>query len=199
MVYLKTTPYTTAATSLMNVFNKKIEGYKATQQEEFSIWQRSVALPTRASSIFGLALIAKEKGLNPTIYAEGDEFDFPDYRFHRYKKSDIEFAQISSDLYKQECLKKKIPINIEDISFEKIKELLKTNYLIVRINTKFIRDLKRNNSNYLLFEKYENNVFRIIDPKQGELDVDEKTALQSYISLETKKHRLHKVLCISKK
>ncbi|MFT4283137.1 MAG: peptidase C39 family protein [Candidatus Woesearchaeota archaeon] len=199
MVYLKTTPYTNASACLINILEILNKNYKGSQEEEFKIWLKTSLLPTRASSIYGLAIIAKQEGLNPKIFVEGEDFDFPDYRFYRYKKSDIEYAQISSEIYKEKCKEKNIPIHVTQVSLEKIKDLLKTNYLMVRINTKQIRDLKKNSSNYIVFESYKNKLFTIIDPTKGRLEVNEDTIYESYISLETKKHRLHKILCIEKK
>ena len=199
MVYLKTSSYTNAAACLINVLSLNDSTYKPKEEDEYKIWLSSVVLPTRACSIFGLASVGLNYGLNVKVFTESLEFDYPDYRFHRYKKSDIELAKKISELYVEKSKKEGIEFNVGEVRFEKLKELLVDNYLIVRINTKDIRNLKKNNSNYVVFLKYEDKMYEIIDPSQGNISVDEELAKESYVSLETKKHRSHNVLCIEKK
>lgn len=197
MTYLKTTPYTNAVCCLLNVISLK-KNNEFSQNEEIDLWLKTATLPTRASSIFGLALEAKKKDLEVEVIVSNEDFDFPDYRFHRYKKSDIELANISEKIYLNKCKKEKINITIKEISIKEIIELLKTHYLIIRLNTKIIRNLKRNNSNYLLFTNFKDNNFEIIDPSIGVLNVSKELITESYKSLETKKYRNHKLLMIKK-
>ncbi len=199
MVYLQTTPYTTAASSLINILEMINTDYEGCVDDEFDIWLNSALLPTRASSIFGLGLVAKRKKIEPFIIVESEEYDFPDYRFYRYKKKDVDYAKISSDLYKKKAKKTKIPCEVKSIDLDLIKELLKNNYLIVRLNVKDIRGLKSNSSNYLVFKKYEEDVFTIIDPMQGELQIKEETVKSCLETLEVKKRRARKLIGFKRK
>ena len=197
MVFIRSTPYTNAVCCLINILSlKKNTNFK--QKDEYDIWLKTAVLPMRTSSIYGLALISKQHSLTPKLIVENHEFDFPDYRFHRYKKSDVEMAKFSSEIYRKKCEEANINITVKKIDFEDLKKLVLENYCIVRINTKFIRNLKRNNSNYVVFKDYKNKEFEIIDPSQGTLKISEEVAYNSYLSLETKKHRAHKLLVFSK-
>lgn len=193
MVYLQKTSYTTAAASLINIF--LLKGLKVDEFEEFKIWLSSANLPVRASSVYGLACYAKDKGLDVEVLTEKEEFDFPDYRFYRYTKEDIEFAGISSSLYKERALELGINIKVMDISLSMIKSLLLNGkLLLVRLNVKEIRHTKKNSSNFVAIIGFEDSKFKIIDPVQGLLYIDFETFSWSFESLETKKHRAHKVL-----
>lgn len=63
--YKRTTPFTTAASSLMAVINHFNPGFKLSRENEFLIWRSSVNLPVRASSIYGLAIFAKKTRAQP--------------------------------------------------------------------------------------------------------------------------------------
>ena len=185
--YLQTTEYTTAASSLLTIlshFNK----LKPTKENELKIWKYSVDLPTRGSSIYALANLAQE--LNPIIIAESTEYEFPDYRFYRYTKEDIEIAKLSSEINKSKC---KVPIKEKKITLNTIKQLLKNNILLIRLNTKPIRNEQRNTSNYLVLYKYDTH-FHIVDPKQGKTVIDEITFKEALKTLKTKKYRSHKLI-----
>ncbi len=198
MVYIQKTPYTTAASSLINVLAHVKKDYSPSEEDEFKIWMESANLPIRASSIFGLALAAKKRSLKPEVYVESEEYDFPDYRFYRYKKEDVELAKKSSEIYKKKAKKENINTVTTQINIDLIKELLRKNYLLVRINVKDLRNLKSNSSNYLMFKNYENKEFTIIDPIQGEIKVKEDTIVSCLESLEKKKHRSRKLISIMK-
>lgn len=198
MVYIRTTPYTNAVCCLLNALELLKKDFKASSDNEFSMWLSSAVLPMRTSSVYALASIGKSLGLNPKLIVDSLDFDFPDYRFHRYKKADVLLAKVSSEIYRKKCEAQNIKIDVKKVDFEIIKDLIKSNYLIVRINTKNIRSLKKNNSNYVLFKSFKDGFFDIIDPSQGLIKVEESLVLESYISLETKKHRAHKVLVLEK-
>ncbi|HII72352.1 TPA: ribosomal-protein-alanine acetyltransferase, partial [Candidatus Woesearchaeota archaeon] len=56
--YTQSTKFTCASAGLAMIINHFNPAYKLVQENEFDIWQRSVALPLRGSSLFGLALYA---------------------------------------------------------------------------------------------------------------------------------------------
>ncbi len=97
---------------IFNYFNLK---YKLNKHNEFRIWQKSVVLPTRASDIFGLAILAKQKGLDVDVVVEKPKYSFPDYKFKGYKLNEIEMAAYSSELYYKRA--NRIGINIIEKNF----------------------------------------------------------------------------------
>ncbi len=68
---------------------------------------------------------------------------------------------------------------------------------MLRINTKPIRNEKRNTSNYIIVQKYNNHHFQIIDPQLGGLSVPEETFQEAFETLETKKYRGHRMIIFS--
>ena len=107
--YTQSTPFTTAAASLLTILHNKKQ-IPLTKENEFKIWHSSVNLPTRGSSIYGLALVAKRHGLNPKVVVEKKEYEFPDYRFYRYTKEDVEHAAFSELTHLTKAEEQSIPI-----------------------------------------------------------------------------------------
>ncbi|MFT4261418.1 MAG: hypothetical protein ACMXX9_03225 [Candidatus Woesearchaeota archaeon] len=198
MVYLQKTSYTTLAASLINVFLElKV---KVLDEEEFFIWHNSANLPIRASSIYGVASYAFKKGLNVEVIVEDKEFDFPDYRFYRYTKDDVLLAKKSSSIYLNDCEALGIRVIERGIDFSFVKSLvLQKKILLLRLNVKSIRGLKKNSSNFLAILGFERGNFRVIDPKSGEHFVAESDMIECFSSLETKKHRSHKMIVFNEK
>ncbi len=197
--YLQTTSFTCAASSLLTMmhnFNPKID---LSKENEFEIWRKTALLPTRASSIFGLATLAKKIGLNPKVVVEKEEYDFPDYRFYRYKKTDIEHAKYFENYYLKKARDSGVKVEVRQIQREDIlEELSKGNYLILRINVKPIRNLKRNKSNYIVVKDYKDNHFEIIDPQLGFLSIPEEIFNEAFQTLETKKYRDSRMIVFEK-
>lgn len=193
--YCRTTPFTNASSALLAILHHHNQKISLSKKNEFLIWRETVILPTRASSIYGLAVYAKKQGLEPEVVVEEKGYDFPDYRFYRYKKRDIEYAQFSSGLHLKEAEKMGISIEVKDINLQDIKkELKKDRIIILRINTKPIRNQKRNTSNYIVVHGYDERKFRIIDPSQGGLSIPEEVFKEAFTTLETKKHRTHRMV-----
>jgi hypothetical protein len=186
--YIQTTEYTTAASSLLTLLSH-FNILEPTRENELRLWRNTILPPTRASSIHALANQAIK--LNPTLIVETENYEFPDYRFYRYTKEDIDIAQESSQLYKTN---NKVKTIIQPITIDHIKELTNTHYILIRLNTKYIRDEKRNTSNYvLLIEKN-----KIIDPKQGLITITDDQFKESFNTLKSKKHRSHKMIIFPK-
>ena len=196
--YTQSTSFTTAASSLLAIlhhFNPKIA---LSKENEFHIWHNTVNLPTRGSSIYALAHYAKKIGLNPKVVVEKKEYSFPDYRFYRYTKNDVEHAAFSEQRHLNKANNVNIPIEVKEITLKLIKQELKNNILILRINTKPIRNEKRNTSNYIVVHGYTNHHFQIIDPAFGSLSIPEDTMQEAFESLETKKYRDHRMIIFSR-
>ena len=196
--YLQTTAFTTAASSLLAILHYFNPEIKLSKDNEFKIWQNTVILPTRASSIFALADYAIKQGLNLYAVVESQDYDFPDYRFYRYKKEDVENAAFSSRLHLKTAKKNQLEIIEKKITLDEIKELLKENILLLRINTKPIRGEKRNTSNFIVLSGYHQGYFHIIDPQSGGLSISEKVMEESFSTLETKKYRDHQMIIFKK-
>ncbi len=191
--YQQSTPFTTAAASLLNILHH-FTNLELTKENEFDIWHKTALLPTRASSIYALASYAKQQGLHPKIILENDEYSFPDYRFYRYKKEDIEQAAFSEKIYHEKALQHKISIENRDIMIHEIQALVKDNILLLRLNTKPIRQEKRNTSNYIIVHGFKDNHFHIIDPAFGSLSIPTETIKEAFDTLETKKFRDHRMI-----
>ena len=162
---------------------------------EFDIWKKTANLPTRASSIYGLAMYAKKCGLNPKVVIENKKYNFPDYRFYRYTKSDVEHASFSSNLHLKKAELENIAIEEKEITMQDIKkELKKGNLLILRLNTKPIRLSKKNTSNYVVVHGYNEKYFHVIDPAFAAISIPEETMKEAFESLETKKYRDHRMV-----
>lgn len=193
--YFQTTPFTTAASSLLTIlhhFNPKV---KLTKENEFKIWRTTVVLPTRASSIYALANYAQKCGLSPKIIVEKRQYNFPDYRFYKYKKEDIDHAVFSAQQYLKEAEQNNIFIKEKEITLKYVKKELQQNRVILlRLNTKPIRKEKRNTSNYLVVHGYKNKRFYLIDPAAGAFSIPEETMKEAFHTLETKKYRDHRMI-----
>ncbi|MBT4804855.1 hypothetical protein HON71_01655 [Candidatus Woesearchaeota archaeon] len=199
-LYLQTTNFTTAASALLTIlhhFNPKI---KLSKENEFEIWKKTVNLPTRGSSIFALANYAQLSGLNPKVIVETKKYNFPDYRFYRYKKEDVEQAKFSDLQHLKEAGKNNVLIEKKEIDFKDIKnELKKNNLLLLRLNTKPIRNEKRNTSNFIIVSGYENNYYHIFDPAMGGISIPKEIMKEAFFTLETKKYRDHGLIVFKEK
>ena len=196
--YKKTTNYTSAASSLMMVINHFNESFELSQENEFKIWLNSVNLPTRASSIYGLANFAKEQGLNPSIILKNKDYEYPDYRFKGYKKIEIEQAEFSNNLHKLKSKKLKIKQNKCKINSDLIEQLILENkILLVRLNAGVFRE-SVSISNYIIIKGKNNNEFEVIDSQVGLINVSKEQIQEALDTLSSKKKRSSKILVFEK-
>jgi hypothetical protein len=186
--YFQSTPFTTAASSLLTILHH-LAGTPRTKEQEFKIWKHSANLPTRGSSIYALASYAQQQGLNPKVIVESKAYSFPDYRFYRYKKEDVEHAAYSDNLHFQHAQKSNVQIEERPLSFAQIKQLAKKNILLLRVNAKPIRQEKRNSSQYIVVHGYENGYFHVIDPAHAAFSLPESVMQEACTSLGSKKYR----------
>lgn len=172
------------------------EKYLLTRAHEFDIWRESVNLPTRAPSIFGLARYAKEHGLTPTVVVESPDYDYPDYRFKRYKKTDVDLAKFSSKQHMTAAESANVPINERAITFEEVQGLVKDGHtLLIRLNEGIFRDVG-STSKYIVLYGFEEEMYLVADPLLDKplITVDEDTLRESFDTLATKKKRDHKMI-----
>ncbi len=192
--YFQTTPYTTAAAALLTILHHFRPEIPLSKEQEFDIWKKTVNLPTRACSIYALALYAQQRGLRPKVIVENTAYSFPDYRFYHYTKEDVEQAAFSSRLYLKEAKKNNVPLEQREIQFSEIKKYLKNHLLLLRVNAKSIRGAKRNVSNYIVVHGHTERYYHIIDPAFAALSIPEQVLQEAFESLETKKYRDHRMI-----
>ena len=194
--YSQTTDYTCASSALLMALNHYNPSIKLSTENEYDIWLNTVVLPTRASSIFGLAVYAKEKGLNPQIVTEEISYVYPDYRFKRYKKTDIEKAKEIAKIYLKKAQQLNIPIQERSFTLDFVKQLLKKKKkILLRVNAGVLRDTK-STSNFIMINDFKNNQFNIFDPAQGELNVSEEKMQEAFDTLVTKNKRQHRMIIL---
>ena len=185
--FRQTTEYTCAASSLLIILHH-FKGTPLTKEQEFNIWLKSANLPVRASSIYALATIAKEQGLNPRIVLEEKEYDYPDYRFKKYTKTDIDQAKFSSKLHAKKAREKGIIIEEKEVTLEMVKKELNNNkVLMLRINTGALWGTK-STSKYVVAHNSKEGI-TILDPSKGIIIVNDETLKEAMITLQTKKKR----------
>ncbi len=195
--YFQSTPFTCAASSLLAILHHLNNEIPLTRDKEFEIWKKTTNLPTRGSSIYALASYSKKQGLNPKVIVEKKEYSFPDYRFYRYTKEEIEHASFSELQYLKNLKKNEIEIEEREITIEDINKELKHNPVILRLNTKPIRQEKKNTSNYIVVQSFIDNYYQIFDPSLGGLSIPNETMIEAFNSLETKKRRDHRMIIFS--
>lgn len=190
----QSTEYTTAAAGLLAILNDLV-GLEASFENELEIWRESVLLPTRASSIFGLALCAKRGGVKVHVYVESCSYEYPDYRFKRYTKSDIDIAAKNHELFLKKVREQDIEVTEAPIRFSQIKELAKEHLLLLRVNEGLLRNIP-STSKYVVVYGYAKGAFHVLDPFQDDplLVVSEEKLRESFETLTSKKKRDHRVL-----
>ncbi len=193
--HFATTPYTTAASAVLSIMNLLDSNVEISQTEEFRIWQQTTILPTRASSVFALAKYAMQKGFNNKVVVANKEYDFPDYRFYRYTKEDVDAAKLSADLLYQDAISAGTDIEIKEFSLNDVnKELKKGNIVLLRLNVKDLRNLKRNSSNYVVIQSFSKGQYNIIDTGDTARTVPKELIQTCFDTLESKKHRDHRMI-----
>ena len=197
--YLQTTNYTCAASSLLTIIHYFKPEMELSRENEFNIWKNTALLPTRASCIYALANYARLNGLNPKVMVEIKGYTFPDYRFYRYTKEDIDNAKFLSKINLKEAERNNVLIEEKEITLNLLKSEVKNNLLLIRINTRPIRNDKKNSSNYIILHGFSQGYFQIIDPALGALSVPESTLQEAFDTLETKKYRDHRLISFEKK
>ncbi len=194
--YRQTTQYTGASAALlMALHHYTPEEYPLTREKEFSIWMRSANLPTRSSSIYALACVANESGVTARVIVGEKEYDYPDYRFKRYKKLDIDHAKYSSKLHARRAREQKIPIEEHEFTLEDVKkQLAKRRLVILRVNAGILRDRKAT-SRYILITGHDDG-YAVQDPDQGALKIPDDAMERAFETLVTRKKRDHRMLVL---
>lgn len=186
--YKQTTNYTGASSALLCILHDKLET-ELNQDNEIDIWMKTIIPPTRASSIFALAIYAKEKGLQPKIVAEDASYTYPDYRFKRYTKKQIELAAKIAEKYKQRAEEQGILIVEKEFDVNYIDSLLdKEKIMMVRVNAGRLRGTK-STSKYVVVYKRKKEKYYIIDPRRRRKIITREMLEEALVELKTKKKR----------
>ena len=160
--YTQSTKFTCAASSLAMIINHFKPDFLLNIENEFDIWRKSAALPTRGCSIYGLALYAQEHGIPLKIIVGEHEYKFPGYKFKSYKKKEINIAHFASELFYKKTKEKKIGIEERSFDLDEVKRLLKQGkILLLRLVIGIIRDSKTNkrNPHYLPVYGFKDNKY----------------------------------------
>ncbi|MBN1544034.1 peptidase C39 family protein [Candidatus Woesearchaeota archaeon] len=194
-LYKQTTKYTCAASSLAMIINHFRPDFLLNIDNEFDIWHKTAALPTRGSSIYALAIYAHQKGVPLKVVVGEHEYKFPGYKFKAYKKKEIEIANFSSQLFYRHAKDRGIVIEENEFTLEDVKSALKDgNVVLLRLIAGIVRDTKENkrNSHYLPVYGYRQGVFSIMDPKKGQLAVSEAVVHEAFekVSEVKRDHRM---------
>lgn len=196
--YRQTTEYTTAACSLLMITHHFKPDFKLNRENEFNVWRQSVNLPTRAASIYGLAVFAHNSGLSVKVVVEEMEYNYPDYRFKGYTKKEIDEAKFMSKSHAKEARSLGVTIEERDVEIDEIKNLLKEGKtLMLRVNAGIFRDTA-STSKYLVFYKLKDESnFTVLDPVKGTLTIDEIQLAEALETLHSKKKRDRRMLVFS--
>ena len=189
--YKQTTNYTGAASALLSILHHFNEDYEMNEEHELEIWLKSIIPPTKASSVFGLALYAKEKGLQPKIIIEDATYTYPDYRFKRYTKKQIDLAGKIANRYKKTAEEEGILIIERDFDVNYVDALLqKGKILLLRVNAGRLRGTKSTSKYIAVYKKsIEKDKYFIIDPRRRRKKVTREMLDEALVELKTKKKR----------
>lgn len=185
--YKQSTIYTGAPSALLMILNHFDPSFELSKENEFRLWQKSCALPTRSSSIFALAEIAHQRNIPVKVIVGDAEYKFPNYRFLGYKLGEIEEATFFSELYLKEAKKAGIKIDEREFDIDEVKNFLKQKkLLILRVNAGVLRG-QRSTANYIPVFDYKNGKFSLVDPKDGlKKEVDEAKMKEALETVKTK-------------
>lgn len=187
--YRQTTEHTCAASSLLMVLHHLIK-LPMTVEEEYKIWHASANLPVRASSVYALAIVAKQHGLSPRIVLEEKEYDYLDYHFKGYTKNEIDEAKYSSRLYARQAHELGIPIVQREVTIDEVMSILvKGNIVLLRVNVGVLRDAANHSRYVVAFQDEGEDLFTIIDPQHGASEIDADKLEECMVTLQTKKKR----------
>jgi hypothetical protein len=193
-LYKQTTSYTCASASVLMIINHFKPEVKLSRENEFDIWRSSVCLPTRGSSLYGLALYANNLGIPVRIIVGQHHYKFPNYRFKAYTKKEIDVAEEVSDMLYKKALSKGIKIEERDFEIDEIrKPLQEGRVILLRINRAVIKEKGRAESNYIPFYKYKDRKFYGIDPSFGPVILSEQKIKENLESIKIKCKRDNRI------
>ncbi|RLE38521.1 hypothetical protein DRJ17_03705 [Candidatus Woesearchaeota archaeon] len=194
--YKQTTSATCAAAGLLMILNHFDKTFKLTKENEQRIWMSTATIPIRGSSIYALAKFAKKQDIPVRVVVGQQEYKFPNYRFKSYKKSEIEEAAYTSELYYKDAVLEGIPIDEREMRFEEIEKLLNEGkILLLRINRAVIcEDTNKTESNYMPVYGIKNGKYLLMDPHTGPKELDPEVMREAFETVRTKSHRDYRMI-----
>lgn len=193
--YKQTTLYTSGVACLLMVLNHfKPNEFKLTQDNEFLLWQRTATLPTRGACVFAMAVIAAEQETPCYVVVGNPEYKFPFYRFDRLRKSEVEDANFTTQIFRKQAEQKGIKIEVRDFDLKEVKKLLsEKKKIVIRLNYGFLAG-KRPRVNYYLLDDYKDKKFLVYDPFEGKRFIEEETLKEAFEGVVTKCKRDHRMV-----
>jgi hypothetical protein len=193
--YKQTTKYTCAAASLVMIINHFRPEFRLCAENEYDIWHKTAALPTRGSSIYALATYAHEQGIPLKVVVGEHEYKFPGYKFKAYKKKEIEIANVMSETFYKDAIMRGIKIEEKEFDLEEVKTQLNAGKIVLlRLIIGVLRNTKENrrNSHYLPVYGYSGGRFTIMDPRRGKREADESVVREAFdkVSEVKRDHRM---------
>jgi len=195
--YKQSTKFTCSIASLMTILNHYDKSIQLNRETELELWQETVVLPTRRSSLFAMAMVAKEYNVDFKVIVEDTSFLFPEYRFKKYRKFEVELAEDNEKRFLRLAKKNNIKIEERDISVEEIKTLVKEGKkVLVRLNIGVLRNTKANRSkaHYIAIDDYYDNIFVVMDPRIGIKKIKENKMKEAFETVKDKCKRDHRMI-----
>jgi len=196
--YKQTTKYTCAASSLMMIVNHFKNDFPLSKERELIVWQNTVALPTRGSNFFALAIFAHKEGIPTKIVVEQPEYKFPAYRFKGYKKKEVELAAFVSSMFRDRAKRMSVVIEERDFDLKEVRDLLarENKIILMRLAVGILRKskLNKNITHYLPVFAFEKGKFHVMDPQRGLIQASEEELKESFEAVKTKCKKDHRMI-----
>ena len=197
LFYKQTTKYTNAACALMLAMNHFKKDFPINKEMEYRIWRQTVILPTRASCIYSLAMLAKNNGIKVRVGVGDPEYRFPVSRFKIFSKKEIYESKFSSNIFYREAKEAGIKIEERDFTLNEVKEnLIKNKVLLLRINMGPLIKT-RSVPDYALIYGYGNEIFLWNNCHIGDIvRIKEKEMKECFETVKTKCKRDNRMLIL---
>lgn len=186
--YKQTTKFAKLASALMLVINHFKPSFEISRENEFKLWRETVLLPTRASCIFRIGLMAHKNKIPTKIIVGMPSYKFPRrYKFRvLFTKKEVYDTKFFSDINFKEAKKNGI-VEVRDFTLNEIKEALKNNKIVLlRINVGSLLNI-RAIPDYILLRGYGNNLFLWNNTFNGEtVRINEKQMKEHFDTVKTR-------------
>lgn len=193
--YKQSNEYAGGAAALLMVLNHYDQKIELNKENEYEIWRKTVALPIRATDIYGMAVVAHEYRHRIHVIVGNLQYDYPNYRFQGYTLSEVEQAAFMTELFYKRLKRFGVEVTKKDITFEQVKDALKGDKIIIlRLNSGVLRNGKASSHFFPVF-RYGDRKFLIVDPQDGQKKlVYEDRMKEAFETVKTKCHRDNRML-----
>jgi len=147
----KRTRFTCGPVSLMEVLRLFFPERPLDPSEEFRLWQRSATLPIRGSSIYALATVAAETGLDVNVYTEELGYRFPKHLDFGYSLEEVQWATETTARFMSDARAAGVILTEEPLTPERVVDILATAPVsMVRIDSSILHDTPSYHSSHLV-------------------------------------------------